>query len=130
MLRLVLLLIAGFSTCLSSCAPAWERCTKQGGRWYEGSARLPLSERSGVCLQPFPDGGKPCRDGSECVSDFCECPPRDRSDSGPTSGPVPDGPSVSPEATGTCASFPPASGSGWHCLVVKGKRLEKGIIVD
>ena len=130
MLRSVLFLVLAASPMLSSCAPAWERCMNRGGRWYEGSMRLPPGERSGVCIQPWPDGGKPCRDGSECTSELCECPPLDKSDSGPYSGPVPDGPSVPPNASGTCATFPPASGSGWHCLVVKGKRLEQGIIVD
>ncbi len=92
--------------------------------------RLPTQERTGVCIQPYPDGRKPCRDGSECVSNLCECPVRDESTSGPHGGTIPDEPFPPPEANGTCATFPPASGSGWNCLVVKGRRLEQGIIVD
>lgn len=102
----------------------------RGGRWYEGSMRLPPDKRTGVCIQPYPDGGKPCRDGSECTSNLCECPVRERAQTGPRGGSSPDEPIEAPEGTGTCAFFPPASGSGWHCLVVKGQLLEQGIIVD
>lgn len=72
---------------------------------------------------PSTDGGKACRNGSECASAWCACP-----DNPFEGGPhrLDDG----AEATGTCAAFPARSGAGWMCVVEGGRIVRRGIIVD
>ena len=118
--KVALWLVLGLAACLlPACSSGLQRCIDSGGRWYEGPMTAPPSERHGSCIKPSPDGGKACRDGSECALSLCLCPVKPAAES-PTA----------PLVSGTCATFPPASGSGWHCLVVKGRALQQGIIVD
>lgn len=78
---------------------------------------LPPKQRRGVCMMPAPDGGQPCSGRKDC-NIVCECPSRTEA--------LEDG----SRSEGVCATFPFASGSGWHCIVENGRLVRQGMIVD
>lgn len=126
--RMGLVWLTALALSAGSCASAWERCLDRGGQWFEGPATLPPDQQRGACVMPTKDGGKTCRDGSECSRNLCYC-------TGELSGPNAGGRSElehldGTQGTGQCATFPPGSGTGWRCLVVKGRIVIRGIIVD
>jgi hypothetical protein len=106
--------------CVVGCVSAYERCAGQGGSWFSSASR---PKAAGVCILPAGDGGKPCRESSDCSVQWCEC----------QDNPFEDGPHQledGAEATGTCATFPARGGAGWMCAVEHGHVIRHGIIVD
>jgi hypothetical protein len=105
---LSMLLLLGPAGCAAS------RCERQGGVYLNN-----------LCYGPARDGGKACRNGSECQYAWCLCPP-ELSLVGDRENPAMEG----TEATGVCPEWPLLSRGVWVCLVSGGRIMRNGLIVD
>lgn len=113
-----------------------EECVAKGGRVITEQTYAHLDRRRDpsepvtpfrICKVPSPKNGAACGDAADCAGGRCWC-------AGALDRPNPaNDPALAAldgtAATGTCSDEPIPSGE-WRCLVVGGKVVVHGIIVD
>ncbi|MBX7083545.1 MAG: hypothetical protein K1X88_30330 [Nannocystaceae bacterium] len=114
MLRVGVLALAWLLGCNAA-----KLCEDRGGVFFDSELdpRLP-----GSCVMAAVDAGQQCTEGYHCLAGWCAC----------SDGAYGEGAELPESASmvGTCPSFPPRKGDGWHCAVVGGHKHKRGVIAE